>query len=114
MVPRDQGIRLSDVRMQRDLFVLQRQNDFQQAGDSGASLQMADVRFDGSQEERIFHGSPFAQNGSQSPNLDGIAQAGASTMRFDVIDGQRVDAGSCQRGTYYRLLRWAARNSQSA
>ena len=75
----------------RDFAVMQRQGDLDQAGCTGGGVGMADIRLDRADAGPT---APLAQGKGlgQGRNLDRVAQAGARSVAFDVVDGRGVDA----------------------
>ena len=90
-------LRRGDRRQQH--AVLQLEQDLDEPHDTGASLEVADVRLDRSDAARLRHlerrvlqfGRPVAER--QPADLDRVAQPGSRSVRLDVRDGPRVNGG---------------------
>lgn len=101
-VPRDVGIGRGEVEVGGNLGVLEREHGFDEAGDTGGGLEMADVGFDGAEEQRGVGGAIRAVDAADSAHLDGVAENGAGAVGLDVGDirggGAGVGEGAAEQG----------------
>jgi hypothetical protein len=75
---------------------------------------MSDVGLDRADQQRL--GSPRCRSddGTDGPELDGVAGGGARTVGFDVVDGAGVDAGVGIRPPQHLFLAGLAGSGQEA
>ena len=93
-VPGNVWVGRFEIQLPWNLVFLDRQQDFDQARHAGGGFEMADVRFDRADEQRIFLCSVFSQRGSGSLHLDWIAQLGPGAVGFEVANISRCNSGS--------------------
>ena len=94
--------------------MLQRQDNFDHAGDPGCRLQMTNIGFDRADKQRFRWIAVLAEHGSNRTDFNWIAQRGARTMRLHVVDVTRREASITERGADHRFLGRAIWNSQPA
>ena len=95
--PVNMGIGLVEVQTGRQRMVLQSQDHFDDSGDTGRGLGVADVGFDGADEQRIGVRASFSVDTAECACFDWVAERGAGAMCFDVADLGWVGLGKGQR-----------------
>src|SRR2546430_2021721 len=80
-------IRFLEIQSWRDLAMLQRQNRFDQAGDTGGIIQMADVGLHRTQKTELLLIREGAVRLRQRTYLDRIAEGSSAAMCFDITNG---------------------------
>jgi len=83
------GVDLLEMKVRRNLPLLKHEHRLDQPGHTRRGLQMPDVRLDRADKTGC-GGCPLSQRRSQCVHLDGVAQDGARTVRFDVRDVLRA------------------------
>ena len=74
---------------------------------------MAKIRFHRSDDERIVGRASFAEYGSERMGFDWIAECGARSVGFDVLDVERVHSSRRERLPNDGFLRWPVWHGQS-
>ena len=102
------------MQMRRDLAVLDRQHQLDEAGHTCRGLEMAEVGLDRPDDQRPGRLPAITEDGIQRLELDRIANSRPRAVRFDVRDVQRIDARRAQRLPEDGFLRGAVRHGQPA
>ena len=92
-IERDVGIRLREMQARGNLPVVECQCSLDQPGDPGRGFEVADVGLDRAQGTASVEVAALGKHGTQSGQLDRIAQQGPGSMGLDVIDLPGGDAG---------------------
>ncbi|GAA5701424.1 hypothetical protein Save01_02235 [Streptomyces avermitilis] len=108
----DGRVRGRVVQGRRDLPVAHGQYGLEEAGDTGGAFEVADVRLDGADQQRLPGRTPGAENGPDGGGLDGIAGGGSGAVQLHIADGGRGDSGLFVRGGQHRFLAGAVRDGQ--
>src|SRR5580698_1018279 len=98
-------IGLLEVEARRERSMLERERDFDQSGDAGGGLEVTEVGFDRTQEARAIVPAIECEDGAERFRLDWVSEQSACSMRFDVLDVCRRDAGAQIGCAQYGLLR---------
>ncbi len=92
-VERDIRVEMLGVQRGRNLAVLQRQHRFQHAGHAGRRLEVADVRFDRTDRQRVAFGPALADMAADRARFGRVADGGAGAMRLEIVEFRRIDVG---------------------
>ena len=92
--------------------LLHRQHHLGQARHPRSRLQVADVGFDRSDEQRLIGVATLAVGGGDSAKLNGVAHRRAGAVGLHVVHLRWGDAGPGQRFLDHLLLRLAVRHGQ--
>ncbi len=112
--PGDVRIRVVEMEVPRDPLVLQREHDFDQAGDTGGRLQVADVGLHRAQEQRPLGVPALPKRRGGRLHFDRVAQRGSGAVRFEVVDLPGRDPRLLQRTADDPRLRRSIGHGQSA
>lgn len=91
------GVGPLPVQRRRDRLVLEGENRFDQAGDTGGGVEVADVALDRADRARAPAVGARAVGAGEGGDLDGVAEGGAGAVGLYVADGGGVDVGQGQR-----------------
>ena len=115
--PVDVRIHFLEVQMARNFAVLQRQDDFDQSSYAGGGFEMAEVGFYGADDKRFFAragcASGSAKDFREGVSFDGIAEFGAGSVGFDVVDFGGRDGGFFEGGANDVFLSFAVGRGES-
>ena len=89
--------RVHEMQVLRQNFVLQRQHDLDQTGDSRCRFEVPDVGLRRSDQQRTVRVAVDAIGGRGGLDLDRVAQRGAGAVRLEVIDIPTLNSGTSQR-----------------
>ena len=89
IIPGDKRTRRLKMQIRRNGFMLKRQNHFHQSGNSRRRLQMSDIGFYRTDNQRIFFGMPIAQDISDRFDFNRITEGCAGPVRFYVVNVRR-------------------------
>ena len=81
------------MQILRDGSALDRQHRLDESGHTRRRLQVAQIRFDSTEQKRRALRAAPAQHGAQSPCLDRVAEQRPGPMGLDVVDVMRRQAG---------------------
>ncbi len=81
-----------EVQIRRDDSVMGRQNTLDKAGDPGRPFEVAQVGFHRTDQAALACRPLAPQHRAEREALDGIAHGRAGAVRFDELNGQRIDA----------------------
>ena len=112
--PVDERIALFEMQVRRNLLVLERQHDLDEARDARGRFEVSDVGLHRSHEQRIVSRSPFPEDGTERSDLDRIAERRARSVRLDVMDRLRLETRLCQRVANHGFLGRSVRHRQPA
>ena len=101
------------MQVLRQNFVLQRQHDLDQTGNSRCRLEVPDVGLRRSDQKRAVRVAVDAVGGRGGLDLDRVAQRGAGTVCLEVIDIPTLNSGTSQRCGDKPLLCTAVGNRQT-
>ena len=96
------------MQVWRNGLMLQRQNNFDGAGDACAGLQVTNIRFNRTNQQGLL------EDIAQGAQFNGVAQRRACAMGFDVVNVGRIDTGARQRLANHLLLGGSAWYGKSA
>ena len=113
LVEADLGVHLAEVQVRRKLLVLQGADHLDEPGHASGGLEVADVRLDRSDEERVA-GSAVSVHRVERPQLDRIAERRTGAMGFDVAHLSRSDRRRGKGAASDVLLRRRVRNRDPA
>ena len=102
------------MQMRRNLPMLKREDNLDQPCDTGSRFQMAHIRFHGSGQQRPRLWPTGAIHGTESLQLNWIAQRCSRSVRFDVADGGGRKTGIEKSLSHERFLRRPIGRSQTA
>ena len=105
------------MKMRGNTFVLQRQRDFDDAGDSSSRFKMSDVRFNASDPAWLFVVAMFTQDRRQCVRFDRVANGSSCSVCFDVLDFNGIDIGSLAnrtQQTFLCILAWHRHSLRAA
>src|SRR5579862_74653 len=114
------GIDFGEMEIWRNLLMFEGQSGLDEARHACGGFEMAEVGFDGA-EKAILSGAvrvggvrvASIQDGIESFDFDGIAESGASAVRFDVGNGGGWELRIGERGANDGLLREAIGRGQN-
>src|SRR5690606_37420338 len=92
IAPRDGRVRRAQMQVGGNATVLECEQRLDQARHARARLRMADVRLDGSDDER--RAPVLPEHTSECAQLDRVTRARAGAVRLDVRHGGWVDTGA--------------------
>ena len=98
-----------EVQIRGDVPVFEDQRCFDEPGDPRPGLEVADVRFDRSDQQWIRCRAFGGERIGESPDLDWVADRCSGAVRLHIPDVIGVDAGSSQCCRYRRFLCFGAR-----
>src|SRR5262249_48381436 len=90
LVPRDMRARRSEVDVGRDRFVLQREHQLDQAGNSRGGFEMTQVGLDGSEPQGCL--AVVAKDRTKCGDLQRVAELSTGPVRLDAADLFRRNA----------------------
>ena len=93
------------MQMRRNLPVLEREHELDQARDPGGRLQMADIGLHRTDHHRAIGCAPFPEYRSECLDLDRIAKRRPGAVRFDVVNLFGLEAALVQRLADHGFLR---------
>src|SRR5512142_3061777 len=102
----------AEMRVARNGAALQREHHLDQSRDSCCGLEVADIRLDRSDRERLV--PSFRADVTERPHFDRIAERGACPVRFDVPNLRRTHVCGFERTPDDRFLRWTVRHRETA
>ncbi len=76
-----------EVEARRELAVPETENDLEQAGGARRAFQVADVRLDRPDQQRIARGAGSGVGRAEGGGLDRVAHLRAGAVQLDVLDG---------------------------
>jgi hypothetical protein len=113
LVPRDVRVQRPDVQMRRNTLVLKRERDFDQTGNPGRRLEVADIGLHRADDKRGLRVAAFTHHARQRVDLDRIAEWSAGAMRLDILQLAGLDIRGRQRPSDDRLLCGSIRRGQA-
>mmetsp|Transcript_16425 Transcript_16425/g.39409 ORF Transcript_16425/g.39409 Transcript_16425/m.39409 type:complete len:224 (+) Transcript_16425:269-940(+) len=101
------------MQVGRGLGVLQCEEELEEAGDAGCSLQMANVGLESPHNQRQVVGPRVFEDGHDGSHLDGVPERGARSVGFDVVDVTWPQASHLQSRSDHFLLGRAIGSSEA-
>ena len=102
-----------EVQVLREQFVLQRQHDLDQTGDTRSGLEVADIGLRRADQQRPVRFTADAVDSRRRLHLDRIPQWGAGAVCLQVVDIPAAQAGAGQRRADESLLGTAIGHRQT-